>query len=279
MPDEPRDPPREAPDEDDVWTSGRTAAREQVRAALARRGPPPPVRECPTCSARERTASELCPRCGCRYDRPRRRLSKRAKAALAAVPVVLAGAGLVALSPTIERSKEERAEAERRERRALVARERRRLEREQRALHGRASRTVRATRRSGRERAARLALVHEVERAITTDARARVRAGGLDGPIVRTRCRRFPRSAARLGLIDLRQAIGRYSCLVITTDNIRLPSRGPGDDRSGAFGYPFWAKVDFRDLSYAWCRITPRPGEAGKPLVYVPPPRACQLSG
>ena len=96
-------------------------------------------------------------------------------------------------SPAIERGKEERAAAERRRDAAFEAAKRRRLAEEGRPHSGRGERPPGDLSPAGELRARR-ALVGDLERAITRDARARVRAGKLDGPVLATECEINPPS-------------------------------------------------------------------------------------
>lgn len=62
------------------------------------------------------------------------------------------------------------------------------------------------------ERDHRRALVHRLEREVTAAARARVAAGAIDGPILRTRCLPFE----EIDQYDPGLMRGRYSCVAIT---------------------------------------------------------------
>jgi hypothetical protein len=50
---------------------------------------------------------------------------------------------------------------------------------------------------------------------------------------------------------------------------------------AGALGYPFWAIVDFRRLSYGWCKLNPQAGEGSATPrsvgLAVPLPRGCDI--
>jgi hypothetical protein len=50
----------------------------------------------------------------------------------------------------------------------------------------------------------------------------------------------------------------------------------------GALGYPFWAMVDYRRLTYRWCKLNPRAGEGsatpGSVSLAVPLPRGCDIA-
>jgi hypothetical protein len=69
--------------------------------------------------------------------------------------------------------------------------------------------------------------------------------------------------------------VGKYTCTAVNED-IR---RNSGGAAVGALGYPFWAVVDFRRLSYTWCKVNPKPGEGqarGNGLLVPLSPR-CRL--
>jgi hypothetical protein len=105
-----------------------------------------------------------------------------------------------------------------------------------------------------------------VERDISRDAAARVRAGELKGPVGATSCR---------PAIDVRPPprLGVFDCLTVVRRI--LPSSANG---VGAIGYPFRAVVDWRTFGYSWCKTNPVPAELEVPdprtLVELPP--ACR---
>jgi hypothetical protein len=103
---------------------------------------------------------------------------------------------------------------------------------------------------------ARRALVGDLERAITRDARARVRAGTLDGPVVTTRCEINPPSRRRAER-DLKAAGSDYECLAVTSR-----------DREGRFsvGHLFDAAVDYRRFTFRWSKGCRPPGEGAARL-------------
>jgi hypothetical protein len=178
------------------------------------------------------------------------------KIAIGAVLVAAVTAGAFALiAPEIEESKEERAEEERRRDAAFAAAKQRRLAVESRPRRGRAERPA-GDLSPAAERRARLALVREVERAITRDARARARAGRLDGPISGTDCTINPPSRRPLER-DL--SVGRmdYQCLAIKAR-----------DPEGRFvvGHTFEATVDYRRFRFTWARVCYPPGEGSARL-------------
>lgn len=178
------------------------------------------------------------------------------KIALGAVVVLaLAGGAVALLAPEIEEGKDERAEAERRKDAAFEAAKRRRLAEEGRVRRGRGERPT-GELSPAEELRARRALVDDVERAITRDARGRVRAGKLDGPILTTGCEITPPSR-RVVERDLDAPGSDYECLAIT-------ARDPG----GRFvvGHTFEATVDYRRFTFSWAKVCYPPGEGAARL-------------
>ena len=183
---------------------------------------------------------------------------KRKLAAGAAVGALVIAALAVWLVPRIQHAKRSTASAERRAATASTARERRRLAQDQRLHEARGMEPGRGAARPT-ELARRQALVRELERSITLDARQRVAAGTLRGTVLRTSCRPYSRGpTAPPPQPNLAEAVGKYECLAVT-------GAIPGSARSvgGALGYPFWARVNFKSYAYVWCKINPRPGERG----------------
>jgi hypothetical protein len=183
--------------------------------------------------------------------------------------VVALGIGVVALavalSPVIERSKDERA----REEAALAARQERQLiaqiRREQRPRFARGT-------PGGTDVAARERLVGSVAASIKADANTRATAGEFHGPILRVECKAFPPSAGTVPADRVpAEATGRYSCLAVTSD---IPATA--GNRPGVVGHPYRTKIDFRTGRYAFCKIRGRPGElAVRADARVLVPRAC----
>jgi type II secretory pathway pseudopilin PulG len=199
----------------------------------------------------------------------------RATLAIALVAVLAVVGGAVALlAPGINRAKENQArEAARSLARARAA-ERRRIARLEVAHFGRSQRRRPAVTSPPAERRLRHAVLADLERAITGDARARARRGQIQGPIRGTSCDPFPPTVSNVGPeTTLEGTTGKYACTAIED---YIPNGSAG---RGALGYPFWAKVNFRTLSFAWCQISPRAGErtVGQDLAVVPPPKACDL--
>jgi len=171
---------------------------------------------------------------------PRRKLALWGLALAAAVGVALA-----LIIPPLERGKREGAAKRAREQAAAVAAEAKRLRTDQR-LH---LQTVPA----GAD------LVDSLESAIDADARARVRAGTMSGPVIGTACDpatenviRFPQSRV-------------YKCFVKTSTGHQGVLEG---DQFGT-GYPFVATIYETKRRIAWCKENPRPDEKGRHLTGV----------
>jgi hypothetical protein len=98
--------------------------------------------------------------------------------------------------------------------------------------------------------------VHDLERAITADARARVRRGNLDGPILATECEINPPSQRPLER-DLSVRRIEYECLAVTR-------RDP--DGRFSVGHSFDAVVDYRRYRFTWAKVCHPPGEGAARL-------------
>ncbi len=229
-----------------------------------------PLRTCPGCGREARTRWERCPHCGTSYyaraaaEVGRRRL--RLVAAGFAGVVIVAALVVVLLSDAADRRERDRADRERR-RVELTAR----LKRIQ-APHRGAARQLKPPAGAGRAAVlrARRALVVAVEARITQDARARGRAGELDGPISHTECGPIARSRDAIpDDRDLVKRLGRYDCVAVKAD-VRQRGRSVG-----RLGHPFVATLNFDRFTYVWCRNTPAQGERGIALVFVRLERAC----
>jgi hypothetical protein len=178
------------------------------------------------------------------------------------VAFVLAAAGTAVLVPAINDARQQRAAADRREREAMHDRRIRELRAEQRPRFGRAAVAPQTAARAERL-AARVAALDAMSAAIATDARRRVRAGALDGPIRRIDCEPFPRTvdgsdpARRLG-----ERRGRYACLAVTSAF-----------EGGAIGHPYRTMIDYETGRYAFCKIAGRTDPTPDPEVTTP--RVC----
>ena len=166
--------------------------------------------------------------------------------------MVLAVLGVAAMliGPEIEEGKEDRAAQERRSDAAYEAAKQKRLAREGK-VHSGTGTPPSEPASPGDERRARRRLVHDLERAITADARARVRRGNLEGPILATKCEINPPSQRPLER-DLSVRRMEYDCLAVK-------SRDPG----GQFvtGHSFEAAVDYGRFRFTWAKSCLIPGE------------------
>jgi len=245
---------------DDLWGAARARTREEVSGIFSGR-----ARTCANCGHVQTAPGLTCESCGHPFAERRRRWRPSLRQ-VAAATVALAALGTV-LWLTIPGLRSDAAdEADRRTARqqALEAAERRRLTADARPHRGEAT--------PGGERAA---LVTAVERAVTADARARVRAGDIRGPIRGTRCTPYPDVATRRAQESDPAAIRRrYQCLAFT-ERFALPEL-EGRRRSGLSGYPFWAVVDDVTGRFVWCKVTPKAGEGGRSLASVPVPEPCR---
>jgi hypothetical protein len=188
-------------------------------------------------------------------------------AALGIVIVLLAAAA--ALVPVILDSKEDRAEADRRERAQLRAELVRRLEAEQRARHRRSTSVAPPAATTSAQLDARAALLDEMNGEILADARARVRRGDLDGPIRQVQCEPFPRSVDGVGAHEqLGRRTGRYACIAVTAEF------GTGEvGATGVIGHQYRTMVDFESGRYAFCKVSGQAGPSREQLVTTP--RVC----
>jgi hypothetical protein len=168
--------------------------------------------------------------------------------------LVLTFVGLIAVAliigPGIRESKSEREKAEQQERlRARHAREARiRREQRPRFVDGPAATSGVPARRR---------LVDAASVSVLTDARRRVEAGTMDGPIEDVDCEPFPRNVAGIGAedsTDLRY--GRYSCLAVTAKFEQTENTS-----GGLLGHAYRVRIDFDTGRYALCRIAGRPAE------------------
>ena len=178
-----------------------------------------------------------------------RRMPPAAKGAL-----VLAFVGVIAVAliigPDIRESRSEREKAEQQERlRARKAHEARiRREQRPRFVNGPAATSGVPARRR---------LVEAASASVLADARRRVKAGTMSGPVEDVDCEPFPRNVARVGAedsTDLRY--GRYSCLAVTARFEQTENTS-----GGLLGHAYRVRIDFDTGRYALCRIAGRPAE------------------
>jgi hypothetical protein len=202
-----------------------------------------------------------------------RRLSPRGRllAKLAGGVVLVAAAiGLVLAIPAIDDGKRERSAAEQQADAQRRADRTAALQAEQRILRGTGT-PARGLEGAG-ALAARRALAGDLVLAVERDARERVASGELSGTIQDVDCERYPRGARNEDpAAALSRPTGRYACLAITSV---VPSTEFNE--SSRIGYPYRALVDFPAGTFAYCKVSGRPGEgsiARSPVVRVP--RAC----
>ena len=230
------------------------------------------ARTCPHCGFVEKSTRERCSHCGRSVLVRAPRLKGRRRTAVlwgggAIALIVLAAVVAVVLSAKADRDARQRVADTR-----AAAVERVRLTRIQAPHRGAAAQLRPAAGAGATERlAARAALVRRVEASITRDARARAKAGELDGPIRASSCGPFLRAPDAVPDDRvLSKAIGRYDCVAVKDD-----ISGSGGAKVGSIGYPFVAALDFRRFTYVWCRNTPPQSERGPALAFVRLDRAC----
>jgi hypothetical protein len=254
------------PQEEDPWAKARAEQREDVHALFG-----PRDRQCPECGKPTEAAGRTCPHCGAdlvaHYQRPRWRRW------------ALWGAGIIVViaAITIPIAIANRGDAE--QERAAAARRQQQLEAAERARLTRDSRPIRAqgpALAKGEDAIAhRAVLVGDAERRITEDARGRVAAGTIDGDIKGTSCRPFPVTEGRKAAeTDPAVTVARYDCVAFTSKFDAPPVNET--QRTGYFGYPYWLVVDYPSSKLTWCKITPRAGEGGRSLAFVPVPTPCR---
>jgi hypothetical protein len=188
-------------------------------------------------------------------------MSKRTKLLIAGGVVgLLAIGGIVwaLIAPSINESKRHTAQRAAAEKAEFVRSERARLSAEQR-LH---------TSRGATQGETPAALVTDLQNAIDADVRARIKAGTLDGPVESTNC-----EPIALGPLVPNKTRGGYQCLAVTA------TIKPGAEVGGHIGYPFWAIVNYRRGTFAWCKVNPKPGEMATQSLepVVNPPAGCDL--
>jgi hypothetical protein len=111
----------------------------------------------------------------------------------------------------------------------------------------------------------RAGVLGRLERSILADARARVRAKQLEGPVRRVTCEVSRRSDSV------------FSCTAVT-DELEAADKDPDNAVvTGVTGHPFRAVVDVPAGRYWWCKRILVPGEGGviDPRAMVPLPREC----
>ena len=193
-----------------------------------------------------------------------RRLPKAGRVAVALFPLVVI-ALVLAFGPGIDRSKDERAQAEAERLARLRAERTARLRAEQRPRFGRGA-------PAGADVGRRATLLREARLAVDADAGRRVAAGSLDGPVRGVACEPYPRSVDSTGAhLDPSRESGRYSCLAVTRE-VPGGERGEGS----LIGHPYRLRIEFASGRYALCKVSGRAGEGSLAVQeLVPVPRAC----
>jgi hypothetical protein len=192
------------------------------------------------------------------------KLPRAARVGVALLPFVVV-ALILLLAPGIDESKDRRAQAEREQRAQQTAERVTQLRAEQRPRFERGT-------PAGRDLAARATLVASLPIAIQADARQRVAAGALDGPIRSVECEPFPRTVDGGGAhLDPSQTTGRYSCLAITRE-VSATER----NEASSIGHPYRVLVHFDTGRFAFCKVSGRPGEGSiDRRIPVTVPEAC----
>ena len=252
---------------EDLWASARASQRDDVATALARH--PWTCANCGAVNAPDRTA---CERCGGPRVVRLRRFERTRRPALVAGGVLLALAVAAALAiPGLRDDAERERRADDARLAALVEAERRRLTADAQPESARLPR-----RRGGEDVLAhRERAVSAIEERIAADARARVAAGKMEGPVAGTSCTPFPNTETRASAErDPALRVARYDCVAYKR-RVELPEL-EGQARTGLLGQPFWAVADYDAGRVTWCKVTPRAGEGGKVLAFVPVPPPCR---
>jgi hypothetical protein len=195
-----------------------------------------------------------------------RKTGRGLRIGLAVVVLAIAGATIAAI-PQLSESKQERAEAARRERAAHLERQARALAAEQRPRFGRSAAVAPVGAEEAERLAAREQMLDDLAASVLVDARKRVREGDLKGPVRRVECEPFPRTVDGVGAeADLSQRRGGYACVAITAQFERSE-----ESIGGVIGHPYRARIDFRTGRYGFCKISGVPGPEREFLVTVPP--------
>jgi hypothetical protein len=159
----------------------------------------------------------------------------------------------------IAEGKERAKQHERRAAAAADARIRARIAREQSPSRARIPDAATAGVPAAELPARRARLVSGLEKAITADAATPRRRHQLSAKVLHTSCIPYVRpSVKHPPEPPLDAATGKYECLGVT--NVIDPSTLT---KGAEFGYPYWARVDYRHGRAVWCKVNPRPGEMG----------------
>ncbi|WP_431446575.1 hypothetical protein [Aeromicrobium sp.] len=184
----------------------------------------PPLRVCPKCSAQSQVEGDFCPRCGTSYDRMRRRRPGRRSIIVGGAVLLLilgAGTGLVLKDRHDQQVQEDRA--------AALAEEHAEAEQAELDAQSEADESEREQRRD---------LIVELEKLIKKDAKANVKQGFLEGPILSASC-----TATGGGSTDdLTARTGTFDCIAVNEEN--------KDDTVSGYGYA--GTLDWDTGSATW---------------------------
>ena len=251
---------------EDPWTGARTAARDDVKAALARG-----TRTCPACGSEQVASGRFCDHCGAdmtvRYRKPPRWRTP---------VIVVLGLALFALAayPLVDLLRDDAAD------------ERERTAQRQAAL--KVAEIKRLTEDSKPVRATGLPLPGGADPVAfraeqIADAEGRITADGAGARRRRPARRRHQGhrvravSAHRGAPGDRGGPAGRARPLQL--HRLHPDVHGPGlqgKERTGLFGYPYWLVIEYESGDLVWCKVTPRAGEGGQSLASVPVPAPCR---
>lgn len=230
----------------DPWEAAREQQREQVQAIFAKRAAEPVAER-----------------------RREFRLSRRNLGIVALVLFALMVAAGIAVPHWRTSAAEERAQRRAHEAK-LVAAERARIIKAQRPHFATGPR-----RRPGESVTAyRARLVDAGAAIVTADARARMAAGTISGPVAGTQCVPFPATDSRRAQeSDPAIARNRYECLAYERHFALNDLEGKA--RTGAIGQLYWVVADYATGHLAYCLLVPHPGEGGKALAFVRVEKPC----
>jgi len=224
----------------------------------------PPLRTCRTCGNVERNIHYRCSNCGRDYAADPPRFSRRQKLTAAVVAGVVVLVGLAIAIPLLLTSKSEHVAKQTAADRAAAARKAASLRVAQRPVSGRL-----AVRADSASTSARNAQVVAFEAAITRDARARVAAGRLKGPVRETLCGPLESGVRRGDELDLGKRVGRFDCVAVLRDVVKQGKV------VGHLGHNYVGVIDFATGGYVVCQANPNQSEAGRDLAVAPLPHAC----
>ena len=179
------------------------------------------------------------------------------------VGAVVLGVALAVMIPRINEGKETRAAEARAQQAKADAANRARVVELQKARSGSAAHLLPPAGASATEvSAAREDFLHRVESAITADAQARAAKGEMSRVQGPTTC--APVAGASAGVFD---------CYTVVRHVPKVETNA-----AGSIGYPFRAVLDYKDFSYAFCRVEQFPGEklVPDPSKVVQLPAACR---